>query len=300
MSEDKHYLFCDNETGTCDGLPINAKKVELYVFTDPLCPECWAFEPKLKKLKMEYGHYLTIRFFVAGHLQTWNICEQTESYTTQKQKDLASQWEETGSRTGMSCDGDLWLEDPISSACVPSLAIKAAEMQGRQLATIFLRKLREALFLNKRNIEKEQELLLCAENAGLDLEEFKKDLHSNGAIKALQCDMRTTREMEVEKAPTFVFFNDCIEDAGLKVCGLYDYAVYVNILSELVGEHLYAEDKVDLPDFLKQYKYVATTEVAEVYDLSINEAECKLKQLQLQQKVEKVPVKYGTFWRYLD
>ncbi len=48
------------------------------------------------------------------------------------------------------------------------------------------------------------------------------------------------KEMEVDKAPTFVFFNENIEDEGLKVSGLYEYEVYEQILEELVGEPIHA------------------------------------------------------------
>jgi len=54
-----------------------------------------------------------------------------------------------------------------------------------------------------------------------------------------------------------------------------------------------------LESFLKHFKFVATKEIAVVYDLDVQEVETEMKKLQLKQKVEKVPVKYGTFWRYV-
>ncbi len=86
------------------------------------------------------------------------------------------------------------------------LAIKAAELQGPRAGHRFLRKLRESLFLMKRNITDEQVLKQCAEEANLDLEAFDSDFHSASATKALQCDIQTTSEMDVEAVPTFVFF----------------------------------------------------------------------------------------------
>ncbi|PSL50910.1 putative DsbA family dithiol-disulfide isomerase [Salsuginibacillus halophilus] len=295
MTKDKTSLVCgpddcSTETNTKHG------RVELYVFTDPLCPECWAFEPVLKKLKMEYGHFITCRFFLTNSLTPSPVPE--EDGGADQLKMLAHQWERTASRSGMSCDGDLWMEDPVSSTHIPSLAIKAAEMQGRCLSIKFFRRLRELLFLHKQNIEKEEVLLSCAAEVGLDQAEFYKDLYSDAAVKALQCDMKATKEMDVQKAPTFVFFNDDIEDAGLKISGLHNYNVYIQVLQEVLGFAPEPEEKHDLENFLQLYDFVATTEVAEVYDWSLKYAECRLKQLQLQRKVEQVPVKHGTFWRY--
>ncbi|SDI26941.1 ClpXP adapter SpxH family protein [Alteribacillus bidgolensis] len=302
MKEDKQ-LHCDKQLGICGLSPEEEftnikqkKKLELYIFTDPLCPECWAFEPTLKKLVLEYGHYFSMRFFVAADLDSWN---KTEARQVKEQKNLADLYEATANRTGMSCDGDIWLENPIKSAYAPSIAMKAAEMQGRQLASVFFRRLREMLFLHKRNIADEKILIECARKVGLDMEEFQKDIHSHCAVKALQCDMKTTKEMEVERAPTFVFFNDRVEDGGLKVSGLYPYEVYVDILKEMLGEIPMPSRKMTLEEFLKRYEFVATKEVAVVFDWNERDANAQLKKLVLQRKIERVPVKYGTFWRYI-
>ncbi|SDH71916.1 Predicted dithiol-disulfide isomerase, DsbA family [Alteribacillus persepolensis] len=303
MTKEDKQLHCDDELGICglspeDSLthPRYKKKLELYIFTDPLCPECWAFEPTLKKLVLEYGHYFSMRFFVAADLEAWN---KGEARQNKEQKNLAELYEATASRTGMSCDGDVWLENPVASAYLPSLAMKAAEMQGRQLAGVFFRRLREMLFVHKKNIANEEVLVACAETVGLDIHEFKKDIHSHCTAKALQCDIKTSKEMEVESAPTFVFFNDCVEDGGLKISGVYPYEVYVDILKEMLGEVPQPSAKLPLENFLRKYEFVATKEVAVVYDLAERDAEAQLKKLVLQRKLKRIPVKYGTFWRYI-
>ncbi|WP_100399640.1 ClpXP adapter SpxH family protein [Bacillus sp. FJAT-44742] len=304
MKKEEKQVQCDDWLGICgisaeeaEALRTPKKKIELYVFTDPLCPECWAFEPTLKKFIIEFGSYFSIRFFIASQL------ESRDSYDSKHKKNpknLALRFEETAARTGMSCDGDVWLENPLVSSYVPSLAIKAAEMQGRTKAATFSRKLREKLFLEKQNVADEKVLYEIARATGLDENSFQSDFHSTCAIKALQCDIKTTREMEVDRAPTFVFFNEKIEEAGLKVPGSYPYEVYVDILTEMLGFTPKRADKLPLEDFLKKFQFVASKEVAVVYDLSLKEAESCLKKLMLKRKVERVPVKYGTFWKYLS
>lgn len=284
--------LCGFEEPTTDQAIPTKKPLEIYTFIDPLCPECWAFEPILKKLQMSYCKYFTIRYIIGGKLQ---CCNEKKSH-----KDMAKAWEKTASRTGMSCDGDVWLENPIATPFAASIAIKAAELQGKQIGIKYLRKLRELLFLDKQNISKEEVLIECAESIdGLDLEEFKNDLQSDGAIKAVQCDLKTTKEMGVEMFPTIVVFNDNVDEEGLMVTGLYDYNVYVNVLAEMLGEAPIPSPPLFLEDFLKHHSFVASKEIAVVYDLSIDEVEKEMKKLVLKQQVERVPVKYGTFWRYI-
>ncbi|WP_077325133.1 ClpXP adapter SpxH family protein [Virgibacillus siamensis] len=268
------------------------KPIEIYVFIDPLCPECWSLEPYLKKLSIEYGRFFTIRPIISGHLDTLNKDK------FDKPKRLKDIWEKTASRTGMSCDGDLWIENPVSSPWIASLAIKAAELQGKKAGRIFLRKVQESLFLKKQNISEEHVLLECAENAKLDISEFKNDLYSDTARKAFQSDLNLTKEMEVDFIPAIVFFNPSTEDQGIKISGLYPYDIYVQVLKQILQKDAVPSSKPPLEDFLSYYQVVGIKEVAVVYDWTTSKAEREMKKLQLRQSVEKIPVKYGTFWKY--
>src|SRR5699024_12022003 len=109
-------------------------------------------------------------------------------------------------RTGMSCDGDPWAENPFVLPCVTSLAIKAGELQGKKAGRLFLRIIQEYIFLKKDNVSDEQVLMQCAKDVHLGIQEFKNDLYSSSAKRALQCDFKLTREMDVDYIPTIVFF----------------------------------------------------------------------------------------------
>ncbi len=267
------------------------KPIEIYVFIDPLCPECWSLEPYLKKLSVEYGRFFTIRPILTGHLNTLNKDQ------FQEPRKLKEIWEKTAKRTGMSCDGDLWLDNPVSLPWKTSLAIKAAELQGKKAGRVFLRKIQEYLFLGKQNISDKDVLIDCARDASLDIAEFKNDLNSPSAKKALQCDLKLTMEMEVDYIPTIVFFNQVAEQQGIKVSGLYPYDIYVRILMEMLQKKPIPSEKPPLEDFLAFYGVVGNKEISVVYDWSLAETDKEMKKLQLKRKVEKIPVKYGSFWR---
>ncbi|MHA2962319.1 ClpXP adapter SpxH family protein [Priestia megaterium] len=273
----------------CQG--SNKKPLEIYVFVDPLCPECWALEPILKKLQIEYGQLLSLKHVLGGNLQQLNIGAQ------QKFEHIAKSWEKTGSRSGMSCDGNLWLENPIDTPYAASIAIKAAGLQGKKQGIRFLRRLQEVVFLEKQNVTEESVLIQCAKHVGLDINEFVKDLHSDYAAKAFQCDLKITSEMDVDEIPTLVFFNEKVEEEGIKISGYYSYETYVHIIKEMLEIDPDPACLPPLRSFLSYFQFVASKEVAVVYGLSLEEAEKELKKLQLQQVVERVPVKYGTFWR---
>lgn len=217
----------------------------------------------------------------------------------EKPQTLKDVWEKTASRTGMSCDGDVWIENPVSSPWIASIAIKAAELQEKKAGRKYLRKIQEFLFLNKKDISDESILVECAEKSNLDLEEFKKDLYSESAKKALQCDLKLTKEMDVEYIPTMVFFNESEEEEGLKVSGLYTYDIYVKVLKQMIQKDPTPAVKPSLEEFLSHFVFIGNKEISVVFDWSNTKTEYEMKKLQLKQKIEKVPVKHGTFWKFI-
>ena len=105
--------------------------------------------------------------------------------------------------------------------------------------------------------------------------------------------------MEVHEIPTLVFFNENVEDEGIKITGTYPYEIYVQILEEMMTEKPIQASPPSIETFLEYFKFVASKEIAVVYNMSISHVDREMKKLVLKQKVEQIPAKYGAFWRYI-
>ncbi|WP_188497804.1 DsbA family protein [Pullulanibacillus pueri] len=286
-----NVLF-DNGSSTCEGnsdqsctigstINKKTKPIEVYAFVDPICPASWGMEPNLKKLIVEYGQYFTIRVIIG------KSCDCPEN---------PSQWNKNAQLSRMPYNEKQKFK---MSSYKASLAIKAAELQGKARGNRFMRILRESLFADRKDISTEDVIIECAKRAKLDLNEFEKDLNSERPIKALQCDRRITSEMGVEELPTLVFFNICDETEGVKVTGCYPYSVYVQILTETLGKQPEKQVPPSLEKFLEQHRCVATQELATVYDKEKQDILRDLKKLTLKQLIKPIHVKYGTYWKYI-
>ncbi|PPA72323.1 ClpXP adapter SpxH family protein [Jeotgalibacillus proteolyticus] len=268
----------DSNWNECEKKPL-----EIYLFIDPVCPDCWTIEPIIKKLIMEYGDYIKVKHVLKGSLASLN-----------KKTKKTSSIDQNGN---IACSSYFLMENPIDTPFLASVAIKAAELQGKRAGNRFLRSIQERLFINEQDVSELDILQKCADEAGLDLTEFFHDIHSVSASKAFQCDMKIATEMEVDSTPTLVFFNENIEDEGIKIEGVYPYEVYVQILEEMVAN----PEKHQLPtidEFIEHYKIVAAQELAIIYNLTLQQAEKELKKRMFLQKVEPISTKNGTFWRY--
>lgn len=267
---------------------MEQKPLEIYLFVDPICPDCWALEPIMKKLAMEYGPYIRIKHVLNGKLSSLNNCAKNK----------------TGAALSPAVDGNnqqtQYVNNPIDFPFVASVAIKAAELQGKRAGSRFLRTLQERLFIEQQDISNLDILQQCADEAKLDLEEFFQDIHSATASKAFQCDVKIASEMDVESTPTLVFFNENIEDEGIKIDGVYPYEVYVQIVEEMLLSKPEKQELPSIDQFIATYKLVTTPEVATVYNLTNQQAEKELKKRMFQQKIERINAKLGTFWRHIE
>ncbi|WP_412888664.1 ClpXP adapter SpxH family protein [Bacillus sp. 1P06AnD] len=273
---------------------IGKKPIEIYIFVDPLCPECWALEPVLKKLQMEYGSIINFKHVLSGKLASLNF--HGSQRKTKKVKSLCGKG---ANRHDISCDKCIPISAPdVNMPYNASIAIKAAELQGKRNGIRFLRKLQEFLFLKQKNISDLSVLAEIADAADIDIDEFKVDFSSKAAIKAFQCDLKITAEMDIQEIPSIVIFNEKIEDEGIKISGLYPYEVYLSILREMMPDLPEPSPMPNIESFVRFYNIVATKEVAIAYNLDEQSAEKELKKLMLQQIVINIHTKYGTFWKY--
>lgn len=253
------------------------KPVELYIFIDPLCQKGFEIQAIVRKLQVEYDHYFTLRFVLSTELATLNCA--------------ANQPKECN-----FIDNKFDMSHPV----FPSIAVKAAELQGKKAGLRFLAKLQEHVLLQSKNINAYSTLIEIAAEAQLDTHEFETDFGSKEAARAFQCDLYIKREMEVDEVPSIVFFNECIEDEGLKVTGNYNYEVYEHILAEMLGEPIIRQSLPTMEELFIRFHSLTTQDFAFIYSISEQEAERELKKRMLQQKIERIQAQEITLWRLKD
>jgi len=248
-----------------------SKPIEIYVFVDPLCMNSWALQPLLRRLQVDYERYFTLKVVLRTSLTKTNLCCFVNL------------------NDAKACDKN--------HPAFPSIALKAAEFQGKRAGFRFLSKLFEYTYLKKRNVLSFSVLVEIAESLNLDVDEFILDFSSHHVLRSLQVDLHLANEMEVEDAPSFVFFNENIEDEGLKVNGLHSYEIYEQILEEMVGYEITPDIPPTLDELFQRFDSLSTKEIAEIYNIPEKSAERELKKQLLLQNIERLPLTNMTLWR---
>lgn len=302
MENKNNPLLCDIETGMCETTEGNTdtvsqnnlqpikKSVKLIYYTDPICSSCWGIEPQLRKLKLEYGNAIEIDYRMGGLLPDWSY----NSGGIGKPSDVASHWDEVSVHYDMPIDGDVWLEDPLDSSYPPSIAFKAAQMQGNERAILFLREIREMVFLQKKNIAKWEHLEHAAKIVGLNTEKFKSDFENN-AKAMFEEDLKMGKELGVRGFPTIFF----IDDAGNKeiVYGARPYALYEAAILKLDDGIIKAEYSKNWETLFSKYPTLTAKEFSVLSGTPRSESETLLNELSEMGNLEKATTKNGSIWK---
>lgn len=305
MTERTNPLLCDPDSASCT-VPGNdraaqtafaefkptIKPVTIQYFTDPICSSCWGAEPQLRRLKLEYGDAIDIQYHMGGLLPSWDVYN---SGGISKPGDVAGHWDEVSPHYRMPIIGDVWLEDPLPSSYPPSIAFKAAELQDHHKALVLLRRLREQVMTEKRNITKWPVIAEAAVFAGLDTARLHADF--NGPAKALfQADLTLARSLGVRGFPTFLFSNG---DGGRQlVYGARPYAQFEAAMKALASGAKAAALPTEVDALFRVHPSWCAQEVAVVLGIPHEQALERLQEAETKGKLTAVHTRNGSVWHW--
>lgn len=273
-----------------------AMQIDVLYFTDPICSTCWTIQPLLRKLKLEYGSYLNIKYCMGGMLPSWGEYPKGK---VNSPTEVAKHWDEVCAIHEMPIDGDLWIEDPMNSSYPPSIAFKAAQMQDNDLAPLFLRRINEMVFVEKKNIINWEFLEKAALEVGLDSARLLRD-YEGRAKELFTEDLNTGKTHGVTSFPTLIFSDPSNEPVTIK--GHQSYDNFVDIILKRLPNAQKANIDTDPKNLFGHFPTMADKEFAYLSDISMEAAAIKLEELFDQGFLIKMESKNGILWKsnYFD
>jgi putative protein-disulfide isomerase len=250
--------------------------VSVTVLTDPYCPWSWAAEPQLRRLQVEFGAALRFTFVIVGLKRRIEPVDAAA---------LAYDLAEAAAESGMPADPRVFLRDPPSSTHPAGLAVAAVSEQGDPAP--FIRRLREAILLERRRMDTAPALLDAArETGGLDLERLRVDFGSNAIVERFGADIERGRGATT---PTVRFGSDHAVEG---------YAPYERLREAALaaGAESAGDGHPGIEDALRRFGAMATPEVAAVCDLPGPRAPAELWRLALEWRVRPRRVPGGEMW----
>jgi putative protein-disulfide isomerase len=260
-----------------------AGEVALYAeyFTDPLCPWCWGNEPRYRALRTAFGDAIFWVHRMGGmEGKVPQVEDADEAVRRMERVSLACR---------MPIDLEVWRHRAPCSPLPASIAVKAVGFQDPALEDRYLRRIREAFFVEGRRVDTSEALLaLAAEVPGIDLRRMAREMHDRAAKKAFMVDFEAARDplegaRVLEKAsdtggmryvfPTLVLKN---RDGAHRLLTMED-----DLPAQLAAVHALAPDLMPRPSpsieaFLKSVPSASTEEVALACEVPYDPADADL------------------------
>jgi protein-disulfide isomerase-like protein with CxxC motif len=168
-------------------------RVEVVEYTDAVCSTAWGAEPLLRRLDWRYGQHLTWRKVMGGLVgDAAKSSGRADWDRVGAAGPMRAYWQRVTALTGMPYPNPMKLmlqsTDPLGAA------VKAAELQGLDVAARVLRRFREQIFVFGVGPQTPDEFAAATVGvAGLDQARWRADQARPEVVAAYRADWTETR-----------------------------------------------------------------------------------------------------------
>jgi len=274
--------------------------VRVVEYTDPYSVWCWGCEPLIRRLAYRYPDVEVVT--VMGGL--------FEDFTPMKEywiRMSGGRWQETveafltavAGQHGMPTNVPgmmTWMEDFRSTwpACI---AVKAAERQGVEAGRKYLRRIREAVQVEGRDIGARETQIALAKEADLDSSSFAGALDDGSTRLAFKDGLTQCQLRGVSGFPSFDIQRG---ELSVRVEGFRTWEAFDQLLHELhpdVRPRPLEPSAGSVVDVLRSSGRCATREVAGVLGITDDDAEILLEELEVAGRAKREVHGVAVLWR---
>lgn len=268
-----------------------AEKARLLYVTDPLCSGCWALEPAWRRLLYRYGDELSVSYAYGGLLPSWDGFHD-RSNGISAPADVAAHWDAVSRASGQPIDSSVWLRDPPASSFPASVAAVAVRLVAPEQEGRYLRRLRELVFLERRNIARQDVLREALAAIEIDRDGWQAMIESGAAENVFAADRTLARHLGVRVFPTIL-----VEAAGTHPRAVAQGSLPPDVLERAVLDAVAvplapARAPRSVEAVLDAYETGTSAELAAALDLDVRDAERELVRAGARRR----PVAAGLVW----
>lgn len=256
-----------------------------------MCWWSWGLEPVLQRLKEVYGDDVRVTYRMGGTYEDRGAW--MEEYGMNEHTTL--DWvRESGAMTRMPVAVDYLWRSKIESTYPACLAFKAAELQSREKADRYFRRMMEAFQVECVPATEEAFARLATE-VGLDGARLRKDLASPVVAKAFEEDMHAMHDSHAN------FLSLVVRNREGKsvVKGETFTAKPFEEIVDRLAPGLPKRSPADILEYIEHHKgLTAAHEIAEVFRIPDEDAARRLETLAEAGVLSAHETPAGTFWRW--
>lgn len=260
-------------------------KITIYQFTDPICVWCWGNEPTMRAIDYLYGNKVGIEYVMGGLIEEittlYDLKGSTREIIDSANNLIAENWRKASERHGMPVNTRHFalFSERYPSSFPQNIAYEAARLIDPVMAKHFLRRIREATFIEARRTSQMDVLVELAVETGLEAARFidaytSGDAQSNFTQSRMKC-----RRNGITGFPAYVI--KC-GSTKITLSGYQNLSTFHSIIGRLsegrIKPRRLGPSQANIIDFMRRYHSAFPVEIEVTFgldrprtDLMINE-----------------------------
>ncbi len=275
-------------------------RIEVVWYTDPINVWCWGCEPAIRRVQVRYADDVSVRLVMGGLFEDFSpIREQWARMSGGRWQDSVLAFLNAVAahhRNPMDVPRMMASVDDLRSTWPSCIAVKAAGLQARSRELPYLRRFREAMYLEGRKVTEAKVQVELAKEIGVDPDAFARALEDGTAEAAFHADLDLCRAKSVTGFPTFEMIRG---GSSVRLEGWQPWDAFEEALREFAPDvHPRPLDPTpeNVRNLLRRYTRCSTLEVAAILGVTDDEAEIVLEDLEARGAVHRNEVGTGLFW----
>lgn len=274
--------------------------VEVVWYTDPINVWCWGCEPAIRRIQVRYPDSVTVRLVMGGLFEDFNpVREQWARMSGGRWQDSVLAFLNAVAahhRMPMDVPRMMAAVDDLRSTWPSCIAVKAAGFQGTNRELPYLRRFREAMYIEGRNATTREVQVELASEIGLDAAMFTHALEDGRAEAAFHRDLDVCRSKSVTGFPTFELSRG---SSSVRLDGWQPWDAFEEALTEFAPDlraRPLEPTSENVRTLIRRFARCSTLEVAAILGATDDEAEILLEDLEAEHAVVRREVGAGLFW----
>ena len=261
-------------------------KIRIYQFTDPVCVWCWGNEPVIRALEYLYGEKISIEYVMGGLIEDistlYDLSGPKNRIIERANEIIANNWITASARHGMPVNIEHMslFSERYPSSFPQNIAYEAAKRINPVLAKKYLRRIREATFLEQRRTSQMDVLVELATEVGFDAVQFIDEYTTGSAPGDFQQERMRCRRNGITGFPSYLIKNDSTK---IILGGYQNLSTLHTIIGRLsdgkIKPRKLGPSQANIIDFMRRYQSVYPVEIEVAFGLDRNRTDLILDQL---------------------
>ena len=261
-------------------------KIRIYQFTDPVCVWCWGNEPVIRALDYLYGNKISIEYVMGGLIEDittlYDLSGPKSTIIERANEIIANNWLTASARHGMPVNIEHMslFSERYPSSFPQNIAYEAAKRINRTLAKRYLRRIREATFLEQRRTSQMDVLVELATEVGFDAAQFIDEYTTGSAPGDFLQERMRCRRNGITGFPSYLIKNDSTK---IILGGYQNLSTLHSVIGRLsdgkIKPRKAGPSQANIMDFMRRYQSVYPVEIEVAFGLDRDRTDLMLDQL---------------------